>query len=656
MENDKSLIDSYLYINYENSYKRKKEMKKFLTTIQKKLTKVYTFIEKFLKDMKFLKDEFNTIYEEKNYIDIFISIGKIIDTSINENYNMIKQMIEPIKKLIKLFDTNSKKYEEFFQNQKKFNNKLIEINKRKESYLSLAAITEKSVFEFFKKTINNETHYQDDFEEKEKKKEALKEELEKYKSKITEGNNELKLFNEKQKELFQIDKEFEIQYGETYSDFLTEFYQHQKAIETLISNESNEVKLKICNINTEINNNKFQDYLNQFKQKEQIDFVQYKTQYDIENYKDETELTSFIVAFNEMSKIIGNYKEVQMDKENIRIHLTTEIKKIFALEENIKDKDKENLLSLIKEELGQEIFINHLSQLRANGFYEKSQKFCELIGSGLNSILYYLQKTDNYAKARHCIILSQTFFYKDINNQKIHIFNYIKDNKWINQPKFWRGFIGIMLKTELDKAANFLKPKFGEVLLSQLLPYVNNMKQFGLDIRIIIKITDEFLEKYKYLNEQSYKILFNIISNDDELIEKYRKEYKENPDLENKLYNNENQSNPQNKNSIENTNENEKKNLITENELKKEEIQKDENENKKEQKNKIEGENKKEEENQIDKEYKKEKENKEEKENEEEKVNKEEKNKKEEENKIKEENKEEEENKKEEYNKMEENK
>ena len=118
MENDKSLIDSYLYINFENSYKRKKEMKKFLTTIQKKLTKVYTFIEKFLKEMKFLKDEFNTIYEEKNYIDIFLSIGKIIDTSINENYNMIKQMIDPIKKLINYLIQIAKNMKNFFKFRK----------------------------------------------------------------------------------------------------------------------------------------------------------------------------------------------------------------------------------------------------------------------------------------------------------------------------------------------------------------------------------------------------------------------------------------------------------------------------------------------------------------------------------------------------------
>ena len=84
MENDKSLIDSYLYINYENSYILKKEKKNFLSKLLKKLTKLYSFIEKFSKEKKLLKEEFSSIQEEKKYYDIFISIEKIIDFV--ENY------------------------------------------------------------------------------------------------------------------------------------------------------------------------------------------------------------------------------------------------------------------------------------------------------------------------------------------------------------------------------------------------------------------------------------------------------------------------------------------------------------------------------------------------------------------------------------------
>ena len=97
-----------------------------------------------------------------------------------------------------------------------------------------------------------------------------------------------------------------------------------------------------------------------------------------------------------------------------------------------------------------------------------------------------------------------------------------------------------MLKQEFEKFSNLKKQKLSDILLSQLLPYINNMKQFELDIRIIVKIVDEFLEQYNYLTEESYKILFKILSDDIDEIEKYREEYKKNPELENQLYNNEN--------------------------------------------------------------------------------------------------------------------
>ena len=63
------------------------------------------------------------------------------------------------------------------------------------------------------------------------------------------------------------------------------------------------------------------------------------------------------------------------------------------------------------------------------------------------------------------------------------------------------------------------------------------MKRYEIDIRIIIKIFDEVSEKYKYLNEESYFTIFSVLSNDIKIIEEYRKEYKNNPDLEKQLYN-----------------------------------------------------------------------------------------------------------------------
>ena len=38
-----------------------------------------------------------------------------------------------------------------------------------------------------------------------------------------------------------------------------------------------------------------------------------------------------------------------------------------------------------------------------------------------------------------------------------------------------------------------------------------------MDNRVIIKIIDEFLEKHNFLDEESYKNLFNLISNIEEV-------------------------------------------------------------------------------------------------------------------------------------------
>jgi hypothetical protein len=80
--------------------------------------------------------------------------------------------------------------------------------------------------------------------------------------------------------------------------------------------------------------------------------------------------------------------------------------------------------------------------------------------------------------------------------------------------------------------------KLGDVVFSQLLTYANNMKNFEIDIRVIIKIIDEFIDKYKNVSDINKKTIYEMIlqgkegeeGNMDDL-EKLRKEY--DPSLEN---------------------------------------------------------------------------------------------------------------------------
>ena len=271
------------------------------------------------------------------------------------------------------------------------------------------------------------------------------------------------------------------------------------------------------------------------------------------------------MAYNEIESIIGKYKDVELLNETKRLGLSKEINKILNLDEKITEEDLEKLKELIENDLGQMVFVKQLSLLRSNGIYEKSEKFIISMGKILNIILGYAENEKNYDKVKNCIILSQTFYYLDLNKEKKYIFTLIKDNKWLKGSKFWRDFIGSMIEIEIKKINKFKTQNLNDILFSQLLPYINNMIGFGLDNRIIIKIVDEFLEKYKYLNKESYDSLFTIISQDKKKIEQYRKEYKENPNLENELYNYED------KNKNENLVKKEKEEEINQNENKIEE-------------------------------------------------------------------------------------
>ena len=112
-----------------------------------------------------------------------------------------------------------------------------------------------------------------------------------------------------------------------------------------------------------------------------------------------------------------------------------------------------------------------------------------------------------------------------------------------------------MIKQELDRTASYKTQKLNDILLTQLLPYVNNMIGFNMDKRIIIKIIDEISEKYKYLNEESLNTIFTLLGCNNEQVEMYRKEIKENKDLENELYNNETSKGDNNKTPKNNNNE-----------------------------------------------------------------------------------------------------
>jgi hypothetical protein len=255
----------------------------------------------------------------------------------------------------------------------------------------------------------------------------------------------------------------------------------------------------------------------------------------------------------------------------------------------IDSKLSEDFLNLVKDSKVHRNFFVVLSQLRSSSKFLKTKFLIDLLGKGFLIILDNSIENKLYDNVKNSIILSQTYYYNDEKNNKIYIFEYIKNNKYFKSPKFWRQFIDDMIKKEfvrfeaLFNESNFnvekninitkkIKDKLNEVVFSQLLTYESNMKDFNIDKRIILKIIDEFIEKYNYLSKNNIKSLYDMISQNEVDIEKLKKEYESS--LEDELNND---IKEEKQNNINNEEKNEIKNEKNENE--KEENKNNENEN-----------------------------------------------------------------------------
>ena len=124
------------------------------------------------------------------------------------------------------------------------------------------------------------------------------------------------------------------------------------------------------------------------KKKKQIDFVQYQSQIEYNDYNDNLKSSARMVTYEEISRIIGKYKEIEYSQENNKIKMNADIEKIVYSNE-ISEEDFKKLLEYLKIDLGQNLFITFLSLLRTKGKYQKSKRYIEIMGKLLNTILDY---------------------------------------------------------------------------------------------------------------------------------------------------------------------------------------------------------------------------------------------------------------------------
>jgi len=544
---EKPLIKKFSLDDYEQNIKIYNDKYEYYSSAFDKLNKLKNIIEKFNKEKletyKIKSEELNfTSSIDDNYMKIILFIKDKISITINGCINVINEILKNLNNTKEIIKHNNKNFTDYLNIQNSFNIKLSELESLQEKYYNSAEKAESYTFSFLNKKVHGQKTDMSEFEKKNKLQNICKEEKEKYISKLEEINNDkIKIFNEKQKFIFNINNEIIKTCYENFINSLFAFYQltNEETENLEKRDEVKEMIIKTTNKKEEISKIEYQE-------KEKIDFIQYSSRINFNDCYDTMEMGTFISACDEMCKVIGDYIQDKLDHWKELTDLNITINRILKLDEQITEKEEKNIEDILKTEVGENIFINCLSQLRTTGYYEKSKNFIEFIGRTLNIILDSEKNKLDYQIIKSCLILSQTFYYLDLNKEKRFIFEYILKSKVFNSPNFWRGFIDYILNSD-DNKVNINKMKINDFLFMQLVPYIKNMKDFNIDDRIIIKIIDEFLIKYDYIKEEGYGKLFIFINNDLNEIEKMRKEYQDNPDLEAQLY-------PQDINKTNNTN------------------------------------------------------------------------------------------------------
>ena len=529
---EKKLILNYLKEDYKNSYEIYYQRFQYYTSLHENLTKLKLILSKFLEEKLNtfkIKDEFNKKSTlDDNYIKLVSIIKKEISFKIKEGISTFEEILKNLNEIRDTIKLNNKNYTTYFNYQNSFNSKLDELEICQNKFYESVEKAEYATLEFMEKKIKNQKIKESEYEQKNKLQNLCKEEKEKYISKISEINKLIQNFNEKQKFIFNINKDIKVLCYKNYINTLFSFFQLTNDTREIIE-EKKQTKSRII----QITNEKEDLEKSEYKIKDKICFIQYESKFGLtyENSNND----KYLMMFQEMEKLLGDSYKDKMKEYKTKKELNHKLKEILDLDDKISEKDEEYLESILKTDIGKSSFIICLTQLRTCGKLEKSNLFIEYMSKIINKLLEYEKENKEFIYLKSCLILSQTFYYLDKDNQKIYISNYLKNNRWITSPNFWRGFIDYILKKELNKddlqISNYFK-----VLIAQLITYINNMIEFNIDKRIIIKIVDEFLKQYNYPNKNGYGSLFFMIDEDPTVIEKLRTEIHDNPDLEDRLY------------------------------------------------------------------------------------------------------------------------
>jgi len=554
-------FDKYLWNKYEPLHDRLTKKISYLSKVLSNFNTIYQVKKDYYKSLKpLLREEIPVCKEEENIPNV-ISIIKATNEKYNEyEEEMYVEIINNIKDLIDKMKKEKAYYDEYLKSLSAYKEEKKKMEKLKNLYHSNGQIAEKATLYLkelvIKKKLNNDSliNQQIEISENESKNrlQILSKDCGSYVNSL-ENVNALRIkLNLKQAKLLQRYESLEKYDKQLYSNLIDIIHKYQNKIQALNREKIAMVEgiQKSINIDRDIRQ-LVESLRGKEKPEKEIPYIHYPTDiefdrcFDTKDYKVANEVVKLMKTYSD--KIFTDFDEKLEEKKNKMREL---IVKFFDMNRLTDLDDKKQLLEYVKDEKTHDLFLIVLSKLRTNSRFCREKALIELVSEILLIILDSAQKQHNYEAAKNCVILSQTFYYTDESNpnKKIYVLELIKSHPWLQSLEFWKEFILIMILKEFKKLEDMnsgadikiwknqnvpdnVKSKIGEVLFSQILPYVGNMNEFNVDKRYIIKIIDDINQKYNYMGEARVEAIYDTICPSKEELQKIKEEIENDKEL-----------------------------------------------------------------------------------------------------------------------------
>ena len=554
-------FERYLWNKYQPLHDRLMNKITYLTKVMNNFTDIYHVKKEYYKTIKPLTSvEIPECKEEANMNEVV----NIVRTT-NDKYNdfekdMYVQIIRNIKDLLDKMKKEKLFYDDYLANLAIYNDEKKKMEVLKKNYHANGLIAEKATLYLkelvIKKKINNDAliNKQIELNETESKNRLIimSKDCTAYISSLEKVNILRNDLNKKQSKLLKFYQELEIDDKKLYANIMEIIRNYQKKILDYTGTGYSRTEALQKNIDIERDlRGLIEELKSHERPEEEIPYVHYPSEVDfdkcsdIKDYRVSNEIVKTIKKYHD--KVFSSYDEKLEEKKNKMREL---IYKFFDMNKITDDDDKKQLLEYIKDERTHELFLIVVSKLRTNNRFCREKSLIELLSDIFISILDVAQKKNNFSSAKNCIILSQTFYYNDDSkpSKKVYIIDYIKKHPWLKSMNFWKDFILIMILKEFKKLEEMnpeshfniaknknitesLKPKIGEVLFSQLLPYIRNMNEFDIEKKYIIKIINDIVEEYNYIPKENISSIYETVCSSKEELEKVNQEIKNDPEL-----------------------------------------------------------------------------------------------------------------------------